>query len=104
MVKRFEVYLVSLDPTQGSEIRKARPCLVISPDEMHCLNTAIIAPLTTKSKPYPTRIHTKFEGKEGDVALEQIRTVDKTRFVQLLGTIDKKTGTDVLKALREMFE
>lgn len=104
MVKRFEVYLVSLDSTQGSDIRKTRPCLVISPDEMYCLNTAIVAPLTTKSKPYPTRIHTRFEGKEGDVALEQIRTVDKARFVQLLGVIDKKTGIEVLKALREMFE
>lgn len=104
MVNRFEVYLVSLDPTLGSEIQKARPCVVISPNEMHGLNTVIVAPMTTKTRSYPTRIPLKFAGKNGFVVLDQIRTVDKTRFVQLLGMIDKKTGIEILKLLREMFE
>lgn len=104
MVKRFEVYLISLDPTMGSEIQKTRPCVVISPDEMHGLNTVIVAPMTTKSRPYPTRIPLKFDGKEGFVVLDQIRTVDKTRFVRLLGMVDKKTATEILKILCEMFE
>lgn len=104
MVKRFEVYLVSQDPTLGSEIKKTRPCVVISPDEMHGLNTAIVAPMTTKSKSYPTRIPVKFENKDGTIVLDQIRTVDKARFVQFLGTIDKKAGIEMLNVLREMFE
>jgi mRNA interferase MazF len=104
MVKRFEVYLVSLDPTVGSEIKKTRPCVVISPDEMHGLNTAIVAPLTTKSKSYPTRIPIKFANKNGYIVLDQIRTVDKSRLVQFLGTIDTKVGDEMLNILREMFE
>jgi mRNA interferase MazF len=104
MVKRFEVYLVSLDPTLGSEIQKTRPCVVISPDAMHGLNTIIVAPMTTKSKAYPTRIHITFAKKEGYVVLDQIRTVDKTRFVKLLGILDKKSGIAMLNILREMFE
>lgn len=104
MVKRFEVYLVSLDPTRGSEIQKTRPCVVISPDEMHGLNTVIVAPMTTKSKLYPTRIFITFANKEGYIVLDQIRTVGKTRLVQFLGIIDKKSATDMLKILRQMFE
>ena len=104
MVKRFEVYLVSLDPTVGSEIKKTRPCVVISPNEMHGLNTAIVAPLTTKSKTYPTRIPIKFANKDGYIVLDQIRTVDKSRLVQFLGTIDPKVGDEMLNILREMFE
>ncbi len=104
MVKRFEVYLISLDPTLGSEINKTRPCVIISPDEMQGLNTVIIAPMTTKSKSYPSRIPIKFAKKEGFIVLDQIRTVDKSRFVEFLGTIDKKSGIEMLKVLREMFE
>lgn len=104
MVKRFEVYLISLGPTLGSEIQKTRPCLVISPNEMHGLNTVIIAPMTTKSKSYPTRISVKFAGKVGYIVLDQIRTVEKTRLVQYLGVIDGKSGKEVLRVLREMFE
>lgn len=104
MVKRFEVYLVSLDPTMGSEMQKTRPCLVISPDEMHGLNTVIVAPMTTKSKPYPTRIFITFAKKEGYIVLDQIRTVDKSRLVQFLGTLDKTSGEKMLKILRQMFE
>jgi len=103
MVKRFEVYLVSLDPTQDSEIKKMRPCVVVSPDEMHRLNTVIVAPMTTKSKSYPTRIPVTFAKKKGFVVLDQIWTIDKSRFVELLGTIDKKTATEVLRVLQEMF-
>src|ERR1700738_969077 len=97
MVKRFEVYLISLDPTIGSEIQKTRPCVVISPDEMHGLNTVIVAPMTTKCKSYPTRISIKFDKKDGYIVLDQIRTVDKTRFVQFLAVIDKKSDHEVLK-------
>ena len=104
MVKRFEVYLVSLDPSVGREMKKTRPCVVVSPDEMHALNTAIVAPMTTKTRSYPTRIPTTFNNKAGYIALDQIRNVDIARFVQFLGTIDKKSGMEMLRVLREMFE
>lgn len=103
MVKRFEVYLVSLDPTKGREIKKTRPCLIISPNEMHGLNTYIIAPMTTKEKSIPTRIPLKFAKKEGFIALDQIRTIDRERLVQFLGIIDERTGLRVLNLLQEMF-
>lgn len=103
MVNRFDVYLVALDPTLGSEIKKTRPCLVISPDEMHGLNTVIVAPMTTTCKTYPTRIPVTFSRKKGFIVLDQIRTVDKVRLVQLLGSIDKKTAAEVLKLLQEIF-
>lgn len=103
MVKRFEVYLVSLDPTR-SEIQKTRPCVVISPDEMHGLNTIIIAPMTTKCKTYPSRIPIHFAGKQGFIVLDQIRTIDKKRLVQFLGIIDKKCGIAMLHVLRQMFD
>lgn len=104
MVKRFEVYLTLLDPTIGSEIRKTRPCVVISPDEMSGLNTVIIAPMTTKSKSYPTRIPIQFDKKQGYIVLDQIRTVDKTRLLQCIGTIDRKAAIETLRVLREMFD
>jgi len=104
VVKRFDVYLVNLDPTVGSEIRRTRPCLVISPDEMNrWIRTVVVAPMTTKGQPYPTRIACKFQGKEGQVVLGQIRTVDKSRLVQKLGQINKSTQRDVLVTLAEMF-
>ncbi len=104
VVKRFEVYLVNLDPTLGREIEKTRPCLIVSPDEMNRhLATVIIAPMTTKGKDYPTRIACQFEGKSGQVVLDQLRTVDKSRLVKKLGKIDKKTHQAVLLILTEMF-
>jgi mRNA interferase MazF len=103
-VKRFEVYLVALDPTLGSEIQKTRPCVVVSPDEMNrFVKTAIIAPLTTKGREYPTRIPCSFQGKDGLVVLDQIRTVDKLRLVKRLGIINEDTGHQILDVLQEMF-
>lgn len=104
VVKRFEVYLINLDPTVGSEIQKTRPCLVVSPDEMNrFIRTVIIAPMTTKGTSYPTRVLCKFQGKQGQVVLDQIRTVDKTRLVRRLGRTDKQTSAEVLSVLSEMF-
>jgi mRNA interferase MazF len=104
VVKRFDVYLVNLDPTVGSEIRKARPCLIISPDEMNRhIATVIVAPMTSKGRDYPTRVKCTFQGKSGQVVLDQIRTVDKIRLVQKLGSIDKETQGDVLTLLAEIF-
>jgi mRNA interferase MazF len=104
VVKRFDVYLVNLDPIVGSEIKKTRPCLVVSPDEMNrWIKTVIVAPMTTKGQSYPTRVSCEFQGKEGQVVLDQIRTVDKSRLVQKLGRIDKDTEREVLVTLAEMF-
>jgi mRNA interferase MazF len=104
VVKRFDVFLVNLDPTIGSEIKKTRPCLVISPDEMNRhINTVIVAPMTTKGQAYPTRVACKFQGKQGMVVLDQIRTVDKARLVNKVGRIDTKTQTEVLRVLGEIF-
>ena len=104
VINRFEVYLVSLDPAVGSEIRKTRPCLVISPDEMnHPIRTVIIAPMTTKGPAYPSRVHCRFKGKNGQVVLDQIRTVDQTRLVKKLGRLDSRTAAKVLDVLQEIF-
>jgi mRNA interferase MazF len=104
VVKRFDVYLVALDPTIGSEIQKTRPCLVVSPDEMNRhIATVIVAPMTTKGQPYPSRVPCQFEGKEGQVVLDQLRTVDKTRLVKHLGQIDAETQAAVLGILAKIF-
>jgi mRNA interferase MazF len=104
MVKRFEVYLVSLDPTVGSEIQKTRPCTIVSPDEMNRhIQTVIVAPMTTKGRNYPTRIECEFNGKQGQIVLDQIRTVDKTRLVKKLGNLTEETQTETLQILAEMF-
>jgi mRNA interferase MazF len=104
VVKRFEVYLVNLDPTIGSEIRKTRPCLIVSPDVMNTnLRTVIIAPMTTKGRSYPTRIACHFEGKDGQIVLDQLRTVDKQRLVKRLSTIAPLTQLAVLRNLAELF-
>jgi len=104
MVARFEVYLVNLDPTVGREIKKKRPCLVISPDEMNqYIGTVIIAPMTTKGHSYPTRVTARFQGKDGQVVLDQIRTVDKSRLVKKLGAITNNAQTAVLNVLASMF-
>src|SRR5438094_1080732 len=103
-VNRFEVYRVNLDPTVGSEIRKTRPCLLVSPDEInHHIRTVIVAPMTTRGQPYPTRVACRFKGKNGQVVLDQIRAVDRSRLVKRLGRIDGKTATAVLDVLQEMF-
>ena len=104
VVNRFDVFLISLDPTRGSEIRKTRPCLVISPNEMNDhIRTVIVAPMTTKGRPYPTRIACTFQGKRGQIVLDQIRTVDKTRLVRRLGAVSSAVKDQVLHALSEMF-
>lgn len=104
VVRRFDVYLVRLDPAEGREIRKTRPALVISPDEMNRhIDTVIVAPMTTKSRPYPTRVPVRFQRKTGQIVLDQIRTVDKTRLVKRLGTIDHATANHVLTLLAELF-
>jgi len=103
-VSRFDVYLVSLDPTIGNEIRKTRPCLVVSPDEMNRhIRTVIVAPMTTKGRQYPTRVSCRFGRKTGQVVLDQIRTVDAARLVRKLGRLDVNTGAKVLAVLGEMF-
>jgi len=103
-INRFEVYLINLDPTVGAEIKKTRPCLVISPDEMnHNIRTVIVAPLTTKGMSYPTRIPCRFKGKDGQLVLDQLRTVDATRLIKKLGKIDGTTASVVLDVLQEMF-
>ena len=104
VINRFDVYRIELDPTQGSEISKTRPCLVVSPDEMNrWIRTVIIAPMTTKGQAYPTRVACDFQGKEGQVVLDQIRTVDKSRLTRRLGRLDKATASQVLAILRDMF-
>jgi len=104
MVKRFDVFLVSLDPTKGKEIKKTRPCLVISPDEMNrFIATVIVAPMTSQGRDYPTRIACTFQKKQGQVVLDQIRTVDKSRLIRKLGKIAKKTQQHVLIRLNEIF-
>jgi len=104
VAKRFEVYLVNLDPTIGREIKKTRPCLIISPDEMNRhIATVIVAPMTTKGRSYPTRIPCEFQEKHGQIVLDQIRTVDKSRLVKKLGQIDSATQKAVLALLAEMF-
>ncbi len=104
VINRFEVHLVALDPTVGSEIRKTRPCLVVSPDDMnHAIRTVIVAPMTTRGRPYPTRVACRFNGKNGQIILDQIRSVDQSRLVKKLGRIDTNTATAVLDVLRDMF-
>lgn len=102
-MNRFDIHLVQLEPTRGSEIRKIRPCVVISPDEMHGLRTVIIAPMTTKGKAYPSRVPVEFRGGNGFIVLDQIRTVDRERLVKKLGRINDPTGAAVLSVLQEMF-
>jgi mRNA interferase MazF len=99
-----EIWLVSLDPTQGSEIQKTRPSLIISPNEMNLyLRTVIIAPMTSSVRPYPTRVTITFRGKKGQVALDQIRAIDQQRLVRKLGRISTKTAEIVAGVLVEMF-
>ena len=104
VVSRFDVHLVRLDPTEGHEIQKARPCLVISPDEVNRhLGTVIVAPMTTAGRAYPSRVPVEFQGKHGQAVLDQIRTVDKRRLVKRLGRIEEQAAEKVLAVLGEMF-
>ena len=104
VVTRFDVYLVNLDPTVGAEIQKTRPCLIISPDEMNAyIQTAIIAPMTTKMRSYPTRVSCRFEGKDAHIVLDQLRTVDKSRLIKRLGRVSPATQKRVLGVLAELF-
>ena len=103
-MKKFEVYLVNLDPTIGKEIKKVRPAVVVSPNEMNeTISTIIIAPMTTSIRGWPTRIKTKFQSKEGEVVLDQIRAIDKERVVKKLGKISPETQTKISETLKEMF-
>jgi mRNA interferase MazF len=104
MVKRGEIWLIDLDPTIGSEIRKTRPCVIVSPAEMHDhLRTVIVAPMTTGSKPAPFRVPIGFQDKRGLILLDQVRTVDKARLVKRLGVATGKTLLITLRTLQEMF-
>ena len=104
-VKRFEVWLVNLDPTAGREIRKTRPALVVSPDVANKhLHTVVIAPLTSAIQPYPTRNVCVFQKKHGQIALDQLRAVDKIRLVKRLGKMDEKTNRIVCALLGEFFK
>ncbi len=102
-MKQYDIYLISLDPTVGHEIKKSRPCVVISPDEMNQhISTVIIAPMTTKSYPYPTRVPVEFKDKEGWIVLDQIRTVDKQRLVAKLGQLRPSLIKKIKAVIQEM--
>ncbi|MBW1746168.1 MAG: type II toxin-antitoxin system PemK/MazF family toxin [Deltaproteobacteria bacterium] len=104
VANRFDVYLVNLDPAVGSEIQKTRPCLIISPDEMNRhIRTVIVAPMTTAGKDYPTRISCNFKKKKGQIVLDQIRTIDKTRLIKKLGSINPETQLEVISDLQRLF-
>lgn len=103
VINQYEVYLIDLDPTKGHELKKTRPCLIISPNEMNkTIGTIIIAPMTTKSHPYPTRVEVNFQEKKGWIVLDQIRTVDKRRLIKKLGKIKKNEIENVKNILQEM--
>ncbi len=102
-IKRFEVWLINLDPTVGSEIKKTRPCVVVSPNEIHALKTVVIAPLTSKGFKLPVRLKVKFEGKDGLILCDQIRTVDKKRLVKKIGILKESTCKQLCSLLQEMF-
>ena len=103
-MNRFDVYLINLDLTIGKEIKKTRPCLIISPDEMNdYISTVIVAPMTSRIRDYPTRVTCIFQGTKGQIVLDQIRTVDKARLIKRLGVIDEKSQYEVIRILQEMF-
>ena len=102
-IQRFDICLVQLDPAQGFEIKKTRPCVIISPDEMSSLKTAIIAPMTSKEFNFPTRIQCTFQGKKGLILLDQLRAVDKSRLIQKLGMISQSAQAKTVNCLQELF-
>ena len=102
---RFDIFLVTLDPTQGAEMQKTRPCVVLSPDEMNQhLATVIVAPMTTTEREYPTRVAFVLSGKKGQIALDQIRTIDQSRLIKKLDHLSKPVQRKVLTTLQEMFK
>lgn len=104
VVNRFDVCLINLDPTIGSEIQKTRPCLIISPDEMNRhIRTVIVAPMTTAGKDYPTRVSCTFKRKKAQIVLDQIRTIDKTRIIKKIGSVDPETQLEVISVLQRLF-
>ncbi|MCK4505097.1 MAG: type II toxin-antitoxin system PemK/MazF family toxin [Candidatus Aegiribacteria sp.] len=104
VANRFDVYLTNLNPAIGSEIQKTRPCLIISPDEMNRhIRTVIVAPLTTAGRDYPTRVSCEFQKKKGQIVLDQIRTIDKTRLIKRLGSINPETRLEVISVLQRLF-
>ena len=103
-IRQYQIILVSLEPAIGSEIKKTRPCVVISPDEMnHHLRTVVIAPMTTSSKNYPTRVGIKHENKTGWIVLDQIRTIDKQRIIKDLGRLSKPEIMEIKAVMKETF-
>jgi mRNA interferase MazF len=103
-VRRFDVYLVNLDPTVGHEIQKRRPCVIVSPDEMNrYIATVIVAPMTTRGRPYPTRVPCRFLDTDGQIVLDQLRSVDQKRLVRRLGRLDRLVQSAVLARLAELF-
>ena len=104
MINRFDIVLVKLNPTIGSEVQKTRPCIIISPDEMNILKTVIIAPMTSKGFDFIFRPKIKFEGKNGLVLLDQIRTIDKSRIIKIIGKVERNKAIKILKILNEIFE
>jgi mRNA interferase MazF len=105
MVKRFEVWNIDLNPTRGSEISKLRPCLIVSPDEANkFLNTVVIVPLTSTIKPYPTRLDCLFKTKRGQLVVDQIRSVDKSRLIEKIGNMDAKTCKNICTLIVETFK
>jgi mRNA interferase MazF len=103
-INQYQIILVNLDPTMGSEIKKTRPCVVISPNEMNkYLKTVVIAPMTTSSKPYPTRIEIEHDNKLGWVVIDQIRTIDKQRIIKILGQLNKSEFTRLKSIIKKTF-
>ena len=104
VIERFNIFLVRLDPAAGAETAKTRPCVIVSPDELNrAISTVIIAPMTTVRRGWPTRVEVKFQGKHGEIALDQIRAVDKSRLVKRLGKLDSETADAALDTLGELF-
>ena len=103
-LRQYQIVLVNLDPTIGSEIKKTRPCVIISPDEMNkYLRTIIVAPMTTKSRKYPTRIEIRHDDKQGWVVIDQIRTIDKQRIIRVFGSLSRKEIKEVKSVIKETF-
>lgn len=104
VIKRFDVWLVQLSPTTGSELKKTRPCLIVSPNVVNDnLETVIIVPLTSTIKNYPSRVNCVFHGKKGQLVIDQIRTIDKSRLKKRLGVVEKPTSLKVLRVISELF-
>ena len=103
-MNQYDIVLVNLDPTVGSEIQKTRPCVIVSPNEInHNLQTLVVSPMTATSRKYPTRVEVKHHGKIGWIAIDQIRTIDKVRVIKTLGTLNKSETREVKSVIKETF-